>query len=120
MKFSLRLPVVAMTALLCVGSFAQPTTPTNPTTSTTPGAAPMTSAPAGVGTSAKTAAEANQKAIQRPDTGTVVRTSPSVADRARDAAPAAAPAINSTPMPSDTTAGVPRSNRMRAARADRN
>ena len=116
MKFSLRLPVVAMTALLCVGSFAQPTAPTNATTPTTPGAAPMTSAPAGVGTSAKTAAEANQKAIQRPDTGTVVRTSPSVADRARDAAPA----INSTPMPSDTTAGVPRSNGMRAARADRN
>lgn len=117
MNFSLRLPAVAMTALLCVGSFAQTTTPATPTT---PGAAPMSSAPAGVGTSAQTAAEANQKAIQRSDTGTVVRTSPSVADRAREAAPVTAPATNSTSMASDTTASAPRSNRMRAARADRN
>lgn len=117
MHFSLRLPLLASAALLSVSSFAQ---------TTAPSATPMTPSPAGVGTSAQTAAEANQKAIQRPDTGTVVRTSPSAADKARQTV---APATGSTKtgsgststvMAADASSSAPPSGRMRAARADRN
>jgi len=72
-----RLAILAGAALLSVGALAQ---------STAPGAAPMTSTPGGVGTTPQTAAEATRKAVPRADTGTVVRTAPSAADRARQAA----------------------------------
>lgn len=44
--------------------------------------------PAAVGTTSQAAADATQKAVPRSDTGTVVRTSPSAVDKARQVAPA--------------------------------
>ena len=119
MHLSFRLPLLAAATLLSVSALAQ---------TAAPNTTPMTSSPAGVGTSAQTAAEANQKAIQRPDTGTLVRTSPSAADKARQvAAPATGsamtgsnPASTSTSMAAGAPINAPRSARMRAARADRN
>lgn len=71
----------------------------------------QTSTPAPVGVSPQTAQEANQKAVQRPDTGTVVRTAPPVTQRA--SASAAAPASQAEPVPQQAPA-------MRQPRADRN
>ncbi|MEG2878340.1 MAG: hypothetical protein RR928_09920 [Comamonas sp.] len=90
-------------AVASTGAFAQTTNNSTVNTNQTPAA---------IGVTPQTANEANQKAIQRSDTGTVVRTDPTAADQARDAANRAqAPAPRST---MDSTA--PR----RAARADRN
>lgn len=47
--------------------------------------------PAAVGTTSQAAADATQKAVPRSDTGTVVRTSPSAVDKARQVAPAPPP-----------------------------
>ncbi len=46
---------------------------------------PNNPAPANVGVSPSTAADAQQQAVPRSDVGTVVRTGPSAADRARAA-----------------------------------
>lgn len=102
-----RLAILTGTTLLSIGAMAQST------------------APAGVGTTPQTAAEATRKAVPRADTGTVVRTAPSAADRARQAN-ATAPAANSDSTPAastGSTAGMDarsRPGRMRPARADRN
>lgn len=115
-----KLALMAAATVLATGALAQ---------ATAPGAMPGASAPAGVGTTPQTAAQADKKAIQRSDTGTVVRTAPSVADRARQATattPAATTTTTTTngaaPMASGTAGndGTPRSRGMRPARADRN
>jgi hypothetical protein len=72
--------------------------------------------PAAVGTTPQAAAEATQKAVPRSDTGTVVRTSPSAVDKARQVAPAAS---SSTSSASTTDATAPQTG-ARPARADRN
>ena len=122
----------AVLSLAATGAMAQ-TTPalSNPTT---------------VGVTPQEAAEAARKAVPRADTGTVVRTDESAADRARQAVDAAkaetqkintAPATTSAPMttapavvttPADTNAAAMNSNTAtrnknnmpRRARADRN
>lgn len=70
-RHSKLIPLAAVLAFAVGGAWAQ-----------TP---PITSTPEAVGVSPKTAAEANQKAVQRSDTGTLVRTSPSAADKAKSA-----------------------------------
>lgn len=72
----------------------------------------QTSTPAPVGVTPQTAQEANQKAVQRPDTGTVVRTAPPVTQRSSSAS-AASPASQAEPVPQQAPA-------MRQPRADRN
>ncbi|MFC7208662.1 hypothetical protein ACFQOZ_20025 [Comamonas endophytica] len=67
----------AALALAATGAFAQTTNNSTVNSNQTP---------ASVGVTPQTANEANQKAVQRSDTGTLVRTEPSAADRARDAA----------------------------------
>lgn len=67
-------PLGAVMALAAAGASAQ-----------TPAPAATASAPATMGRTAQEAAEANRKAVPRSDTGTVVRTSPSAADKAQDA-----------------------------------
>lgn len=49
-------------------------------------AAPTTDHPKAIGTSQATADEANRRAVQEGSTATVVRTGPSAADKASDAA----------------------------------
>lgn len=98
----------AALALVATGAFAQTSNSTVNTTQT----------PATVGVSPQTANEANQKAVQRADTATLVRTDDTAAQQARDAANRAqnnattGATMNSTPP----AAPAPR----RAARADRN
>lgn len=102
-----RVAILSASALFALSAYAQTPAPTS-----------ATSAPAAVGTSPQTAAEANQKAVPRSDTGTVVRTSPSVVDKARQSAPATAqPAETTTTSAPDTSTTRTTS---RPARADRN
>lgn len=102
---------------------------------------PVPSNPTTVGVTPQEAAEATRKAVPRADTGTVVRTDESVADRAREAVDAAKPenaqmvTTPSTPMstapvvttPDNNTAAMNSSTttrstapQVRRARADRN
>ena len=107
---------------------------------------PVLSNPTTVGVTPQDAAEAARKAVPRADTGTLVRTEESAADRARkavDAAKAEMPKANTTPSststpmttapaavttPSDSNAAVisnstatrSKNNLPRRARADRN
>lgn len=85
--------------------------------------------PTGVAVTPQTAAEAQQKAVPRNDTGTVVRTGPTAAERSRDAANTGADAAQSAV--SGSAAAMPNADRSsldtsgalttrRAARADRN
>ena len=64
---------------------------------------PVPSNPTTVGVTPQEAAEATRKAVPRADTGTVVRTDESVADRAREAVDAAKPQVTSTPNAATTT-----------------
>ena len=111
--------VSAVLSVAATGAMAQTTVPaTNPTT---------------IGVTPQDAAEANRKAVPRTDTGTLVRTDESAADKARDAADAARPdnaAAPDTILRRDNTAATDapmRSNQRtttrkapRSARADRN
>lgn len=93
---------------------------------------PTTSNQSGVGVSAQNAAEAQQKAVSRSDTATVVRTGPTVADRTREAAStvgsAASAAVDrSTSGRStanmdarDSSGSTMTARQTRPARADRN
>ena len=63
---------------------------------------PVPSNPTTVGVTPQDAAEAARKAIPRADTGTVVRTDESVADRAREAVDAAKPKVSNTVTPTTT------------------
>lgn len=68
----------------------------------------QTSAPAPVGVTPQTAEKANEKAIQRNDTGTVVRTAPPVTERANTTSPpGAAPAAAPQPSASNVTSPRP-------------
>lgn len=111
------IPLGAVLALAVASASAQTAAPA--------GAA---SAPATVGVTPQKAAEATQKAVPRSDTGTVVRTSPSPADRASDAMDNSRMGSTSTTtgMPNATDAGTSGMTADRAtasprrARADRN
>lgn len=116
-----KLSIGAAMTLAAVGAFAQTTTNSTVNTNQTPAA---------IGVSPQTAKEANQKAIQRSDTGTVVRTDETAAQQARDAANRAqnstttstmdnSAATNGTTMDSAAQGSQNRAVR-RAPRADRN
>ncbi|WP_449594953.1 hypothetical protein [Polaromonas sp.] len=110
----------AILALAAAGAFAQAPAP----------AITPSSAPEAVGVSPQTAAEANQKAVPRSDTGTLVRTSPSATDKAKSAMDNTAAGMDTTPNgASNTTTSTAdtmpmnrttRTAPMRRARADRN
>lgn len=102
----------AVLALAATGAFAQTTNSGTVNTNQTPAA---------IGVSPQTANEANQKAIQRSDTGTVVRTDATAAEQARDAANRVqnnAPSSTMDNNTDSTAVGTPAQRR--AARADRN
>ena len=112
-RHSKLIPLAAAFTLAAAGAFAQTPAPTI-TPSSTPDA---------VGVSPQTAAEANQKAVPRSDTATLVRTSPSATNKAKSAMDNTTPnrASNTTSsadtMPMKRTA---KTTPMRRARADRN
>jgi hypothetical protein len=97
----------AFIALVSAGAMAQTTAP-----------AGTASAPAAVGVSPATAASANQKAVPRNEVGTVVRTSPSAADKARAAASDVSSSVGSAANQATSAAGS--TAPVRRARADRN
>lgn len=76
------------------------------------------SAPATLGVTPQEAAKANQQAVPRSDTATVVRTAPSPAQRASNAVGGSTTAAPATTTSS--TAGTGAMGTTRAARADRN
>lgn len=78
-----KLQHVSMGLCLVVAALgAQAQAGNGPTTSHTPSSA--TATPDNVGVTPQTAAEANKKAVPRADTGTLVRTGPSAADRVKE------------------------------------
>ena len=104
------IPLGAVLALAVVGASAQTTTTPSATTP------PVTSTPpATLGVTPQEAGQANRNAVPRSDTGTVVRTAPSPADRARTAMDG-----NSNTTPMAGTSGDRPMRTMRRARADRN
>ncbi len=95
-------------AAACVTAFAQ-TSPASPA-----------SQPTAVGVTPDTARAANEKAVPRSDVATVVRTGPTVADKARQAKPDAADAPLNTRANDGTTLSTTASvNENRAPRVDR-
>ena len=107
------IPLGAVLALVASSAFAQTPAPTMPSASM----------PNTVGVTPRAAAEATQKAVPRTDTGTLVRTAPSAADKAKAAldnptsSSANSTPSSATPPPMDGTA---KPAPMRRARADRN
>ena len=97
----------AALAFVATGAFAQTPNSTVNTNQT----------PATIGVTPQTANEANQKAVQRADTATLVRTDDTAAQQARDAANRAQ---NSTTMGNTTNSTDTGTAPRRAARADRN
>lgn len=88
-------------------------------------AAPSASRPDAVATSAETAKAANDKAIKRSDTATVVRTGPTVAERARQAGDKVEAKVDDMTTSDGTTVAVNDNRRAGrdvalAPRADRN
>ncbi|MFG6412279.1 hypothetical protein ACG02S_00055 [Roseateles sp. DC23W] len=87
--------------------------------------APSASRPDAIATSPETAKVANDKAIKRSDTATVVRTGPTVADRARQASDKVDAKVDGmttsqgTPVASDSTRASGREVAL-APKADRN
>lgn len=86
--------------------------------------------PTGVAVTPQAAVDAQQRAVPRNDTGTLVRTGPTAAERSRDTANPAADAAQST-VSSRSSSGVPAAGSgspetsgavttRRAARVDRN
>lgn len=100
----------AALALAATGAFAQTTN--NSTVNTT-------QTPATIGVSPQEANEANQKAVPRADTGTLVRTDATAAEQARDAANRAQNNAATTMNNSNNGTAMGTTQR-RAARADRN
>ena len=80
--------------------------------------------PTTVGVSPATATEAEKKAVPRADTGTMVRTAPTAADRTRAAADKVTPPATATAPETPATATAPtpqeRAPVRRATKADRN
>lgn len=113
-----RLAATLALAAGCTTAFAQ----------TTPAPmSPSASRPDAVATTPETAKAANDKAIQRADTATVVRTGPTVADRARTAGDRMENKVDSittsdgtTVAAADGTRGNVTRDTTRAPRADRN
>ena len=110
------IPLGAVLALAVASASAQNTAP-----------AATTGTPAAVGVTPQAAAEANQQAVPRSDTGTLVQTSPSSADKARAAlegsstgntATGAASSQSAAPM--NGGSGNSPMTSTRRARADRN
>lgn len=86
--------------------------------------APATTNSTTVGVTPQDAAEANRKAVPRADTGTLVRTGDTAADKARMASDKAganttAAPMTAAPVSTDTAPAMPRTT-PRPARADRN
>jgi len=81
-------------------------------------------APASVGVSQGTAADAASKAVPRSDTGTLVRTAPTAADRTRAAADSATSNSGAAPSTAQSQGTAPMTGTttptQRAPRADRN
>jgi len=106
------IPLGAVLALTVASASAQTATP--PATA---------SPPATVGVTPQEAAEANQKAVPRSDTGTLVETSPSSGDKARAALEGSSTGSTATGAASSQSAapmnGSPTTS-TRRARADRN
>lgn len=100
------IPLGAVMALAVASASAQ-----------TPAPAGTASAPATLGVTPQEAAQATQKAVPRSDTGTVVRTAPSPANRASEAL--SGNTTGSTNMTTGTT-GDSSMGTTRRARADRN
>lgn len=98
------IPLAALLALVMANASAQ-----------SPAPAAGASAPATVGVTPQEAARANQQAVPRSDTATVVRTAPSPADRA-----SAALSGNTNNTATGTSPDMSGSASTRAARADRN
>lgn len=112
-RHSKLIPLGAVLTLAAAGAFAQ--TPTPPMT--------PSSTPNAVGVSPQTAAEANQKAVPRSDTGSLVRTSPTAADKAKAAMDNTTTSGASSTTSSADTQPMNRTSKtapMRRARADRN
>ena len=84
----------AALALAATGAFAQTSSSSTVNTNQTPAA---------IGVTPQTAKEANQKAIQRADTGTVVRTDGTAAEQVRDAANRMQKGANMTGATTGTT-----------------
>ena len=117
MKSSLKfLPLAAMLVLGAASVSAQ-----------APAPIPAASNPTKVGVTPQDAAEATKKAVQRKDTATVVRTSPTAEEKAKAAMANDAPMTNtpttsatSTMPDATTTTTTAPAPVKRAARADRN
>lgn len=116
MSKSFVLRAAGVTLLAAAGAVSAQTTPATPN-------------PTGVAVTPQTAAEAQQKAVPRTDTGTVVRTGPTAGDRTREAASnvgsAASAAVDRTASRTSTATvpardGAGMSSTGRPARADRN
>lgn len=101
----------AALAVAASGAFAQTTN--NSTVNST-------QTPATVGVSPQEANQANQRAVQRSDTGTLVRTDGTAAEQARDAANRAQNNASSTMNNTTTNSGMATDTTPRRARADRN
>ena len=127
MKTLMKPKILLLTALMAFSSVTFAQTGTTPST----GVNQPTTA---IGVTPQTAAEANQKAVPRSDTATVVRTSPNAADATRNATGTNSSTSNAagtsgmngstdTTNASGTSGGM-RGNgttmAMRKARADRN
>ncbi|WP_315126825.1 hypothetical protein [Comamonas antarctica] len=101
----------AALAFAATGAFAQTTN--NSTVNST-------QTPATVGVSPQEANQANQRAVQRSDTGTLVRTDATAAEQARDAANRAQNNAMPSTMNNTTNDGTTTGTTPRRARADRN
>lgn len=112
LKHSIKtLSLGAVLALAATGAFAQTNNSATVNTNQTP---------ATVGVSPQEANEANQKAVPRSDTGTLVRTDATAAEQARDAANRAQ--NNAATRMDNNTNGTTNGtyDQRRPARADRN
>ena len=105
-RFTKLFPLGAVLALAALSASAQ-----------TPMPAATASAPATVGRTPQEGIDANRKAVPRSDTGTLVRTSPSPADKAENALNANSPASTATTT-TTTTTGSGRTTSDRAAMGD--
>lgn len=109
MNTTARITAVLTLAAASVAAFAQ--------TTTTPTMA--ASQPNAVGVTPETAKAANDKAIQRSDVATVVKTGPTVADRTRQAKNKVESSVSGTSADGTTVANANRTATL-APRTDRN
>ena len=87
---------------------------------TTPAPATAASQPTTVGVTPEAARTANDKAVQRSDVATVVRTGPTAADRARQAGNRVDSAVQGATESGGTTVANANRNATLAPRVDRN